>query len=318
MSNIIFPENYIIELSDLNIEMMKYYSQQWNLEHMEMGRGKFEGHISAIHTPHIQLGCAYYSKRMICKGDFPDGCVVLMYSGNNVKYNFQNRLINTNEIIILTNGDEIDVITYGEFDAYTIVIEEKLFYQTFYNYFGETPHKIIKDKRFFVKDNMMSFFYKIVDSWKNYLTYKYPTLNDKLLYDKIESEILRQLFSCILLKPLTKQRKKFQTKNVRDFLYEKVEHSIVISEIATELGISESQLHHAFKQEYGLSPKKYLLYLRYNAARKDLYLGHPHTDTVMDIAQKYQFYHMGHFSMEYQKLFGQKPSETLNSKYKEF
>ena len=312
MSNIIFPEGFTIDLPNLNIEMMQHYAKQWSLEHTKMGKGLFEGNISAVHTPRIQLGSAYYSQSFMSKGDFPDGCMVLIYAPNNARYNSQNRTIQTNEIIVLTKGDEIDILTVGEIEIHTLVIEEQLFYQTFYDYFDDTPHKIINDKRFFIKPNMISTFHQTVNLWKTYLTEEYSTLKEKPSYDKIEPEILRQLFSCIISTPLVKKRKKFQTKIVRDLLYENIEQPIDIADITSQLDISESQLHHAFKKEYGITPKKYLQYLRFHAVNKELLLAHTQTSTVNQIAQKYHFLHMGHFSTEYQKLFGQTPSETLN------
>lgn len=311
MSNIIFPANYSIDLFDLNMEMMQYYSKEWNLEHLEMSKGQFRGYISAIHTPRIQLGHAYYSKRVMCKGDFPDGCIVLMFAPNNVRYNFQNRVIDSNEIVLLTNGDEIDILTDGEIEAHTIVIEEQLFFQTFYDYFGDTPDRMIKDKRFFIKPDMLSIFYKTVYSWKTYLTKEYPIFNEKPSYDKIEPEILHQLFSCIISNNLATKRRKFQAKKIRDILHEYIEQDISISDVATQLSIGESQLHNLFKKEYGLTPKRYLLNLRFNAVKNDLQSSHPHLSTVKDLAQMYHFHHMGHFTMEYQKIFAQKPSQTL-------
>lgn len=314
VSNIIFPADYIIDLPELNLEMMQYYAKQWSLEHTNMGKGLFEGNISAVHTPRIQLSSSYFSQSFMSKGDFPDGCIVLLYAPNEARYNFQNRAIQGNEIIVLSKGDEIDILASGEINVGTLVIEEQLFYQTFYDYFRDTPRTSVKDKRFFIKPDMITVFHQTVSVWKTYLTNEFPTLSVKPPYEKIELEILRQLFSCIIPNPLVKKRKKFQTKRVRELLHENIDKSIDISEMATKLDISEGQLHYAFRKDYGLTPKKYLQNLRLNTVRKELLLAHPHTTTVNDITKKYHFYHMGHFSTGYQKLFGQTPSETLHTK----
>jgi hypothetical protein len=62
VSNIIFPANYLIDLSDLNIEMMQFYSRQWSMEHSIMEKGLFKGSISVVHTPRIQLASAFYHR----------------------------------------------------------------------------------------------------------------------------------------------------------------------------------------------------------------------------------------------------------------
>ena len=313
MSNIIFPADYIIDLSDLNIEMMQYYSKQWNMEHTIMEKGLFKGSINVVQTPRIQLASAYYSQSIMTKGDFPDGCIVLAYPKNDVIYNFQNRTVKSNEIIVMSKGDEIDVLTSGEVNMQTIVIEEQLFNQYFYNFFGSTPSTILKDKRFSIKPDMISILEKIVDFWSAYLTNEFPKQTIQPTYNRIESEILQQLFSCLMFTPTTKKRKKFNTKSVRDLLHSNIEQFIDIPDIAKELNISESQLHCVFKKDYGMTPKKYLQNLRLNAIKRELLLADPHAVNISNIAQKYNFFHMSHFSLEYKKLFGQTPSETLNT-----
>ena len=292
MSNIIFPADYILDLSDLNIEMMQYYSKQWSMEHTIMEKGLFKGSISAVHTPRIQLASAYYSQSIMTKGDFPDGCVVLAYPQNDVIYNFQNRTIKSNEIIVMSKGDEIDILTSGELIMQTIVIEEQLFNQSFYNFFGSIPCTMLNDKRFSIKPDMISVLEKIVGLWSDYLINKFPSQTIQPTYNRIESEILHQLFSCLMFTPTTKKRKKFNTKTVRDLLHSNIDQFIDISDITNELTISESQLHYAFKEDYGITPKKYLQHLRFNAIRKELLLAHPHSAKIVDIAQKYNFFHM--------------------------
>ncbi len=314
VSNFIFPSGMIIDLPNLDLEMMQHYSKQWNLEHSKMEKGSFIGNIKAVHTPRIQLASAYYSKSFMSRGDFPKGCIVLIYSPNDVMYSFQNQSILGNEIIVLKSGDVIDILTSGQINVRTIVIEEKLFYQTFYNFFDDTPHEKVDKKRFSIKADMVSVFHQTVHSWSTYLVNDYPALKIKPDYEKIEHEILHQLFNCIQISSSNKKRKKFQTKTVRDLFHENLEKHLDILTISKELNISERQLYYTFKNDYGITPKQYFQYLRFNAIKKELLFGHPHVNTVSGIAKKYNIFHMGHFTAEYKKLFGETPFQTLNSK----
>jgi AraC family ethanolamine operon transcriptional activator len=54
----------------------------------------------------------------------------------------------------------------------------------------------------------------------------------------------------------------------------------------------------------------YLKSLRLSAARRDLKTARRGT-TVAEIATKWGFFRLGHFSGDYRAMFGEKPSETL-------
>jgi AraC family ethanolamine operon transcriptional activator len=49
-----------------------------------------------------------------------------------------------------------------------------------------------------------------------------------------------------------------------------------------------------------------------NAARNDLLRGDVSTAKVVEIASGWGFTHMGQFSADYRRMFGEKPSETLH------
>lgn len=312
MSNIIFPAGFIIDYSDLNMEMMQKYSKKWNLEHAQIEKGLFEANLKAVHTPRIQLARVHYSHGIITRGDFPKGCIVLnSYFSSNGTYNVENRSILPNELIVLSKDDKIDRVTTGHFSGNIITIEEKLFYEAFSTFFGETPDNSLKMKRFYIKDDMIDTFQKTISFWIDYLINIFPNLNIKPEYEKIEYEILSQLFNCITFTSLKDNRKKFQIHTVRDFLHENISNEINLDMISRAFNISESQLHNAFKSTYGISPKKYLQMLRINAVRKELLHADLNQNTISEIALKYSFIHMNNFTAEYKKIFGQTPSQTL-------
>ena len=318
MSDILFPAGLIIDLPRLDMEMMQHYAKMWDVEHTQLGKGVFEGSLLGIHTPRIQMGISHFSHAIMTQGSFPDGGIVLYYSTtealNDSLYNFHNRTISPNEIVILTKSDELDLLTYDAIDLHTIVIDKDLFHKAFYTFFGESSDTPIKNKRLYLKADKIALFHQTHIAWISYLSEEFPKLTNKPEYDKIESEILRQLFSCIFCTSATKKRKKFQIKKVRDMLYENIAKDMDIVMIADELNIGLSQLHQAFKKEYGVTPKKYLHLLRFNAVKKELLLADPHATTVSRIALKYDFLHMGHFSAGYKQLFGETPSQTLHRK----
>jgi AraC family ethanolamine operon transcriptional activator len=84
-----------------------------------------------------------------------------------------------------------------------------------------------------------------------------------------------------------------------------------IVEICAQLSVSERTLQYAFKQDMQLSPVTYLRILRLNKARTTLLSVTPAETTVTHIAMMWGFLHLGKFSQDYRRMFGELPSETL-------
>jgi AraC family ethanolamine operon transcriptional activator len=67
----------------------------------------------------------------------------------------------------------------------------------------------------------------------------------------------------------------------------------------------------AFLEIYGISPMTYLKAQRLHGARYHLQTTNPKTATVVGIATRWGFWHMGYFSHDYKQMFGESPSQTL-------
>jgi AraC-like DNA-binding protein len=77
--------------------------------------------------------------------------------------------------------------------------------------------------------------------------------------------------------------------------------------------VSEQTLQNAFKSLFGFTPKKFLQLLKLNLVHHDLQNAEPKSTTILTVASKWGFRHMGRFSKEYTILFEENPSFTLQS-----
>ena len=84
-----------------------------------------------------------------------------------------------------------------------------------------------------------------------------------------------------------------------------------IQEISDRLGVSSRQLFRAFDAEIGISPAKYLKNYRMTQARLELIEADPAAATVTKVAHAWGFWELGRFAVEYRRLFGESPSQTL-------
>ena len=89
------------------------------------------------------------------------------------------------------------------------------------------------------------------------------------------------------------------------------EEQVSIATICSDEGIPWRTLNRAFRDEFGIGPKTFHTYLRLNRVRFDLAHGST-AQSISDVANRYDFWHMGQFAKDYRSLFGELPSQTLS------
>jgi AraC-like DNA-binding protein len=99
-------------------------------------------------------------------------------------------------------------------------------------------------------------------------------------------------------------------KRAIDYMEAKLGSPIGITDIAEASGIAGRTLFKHFQDYRGISPMRYLRNARFEKARDALRRAQPE-ESVTEIAMAWGFSHMGRFSVEYRKRFGERPSETL-------
>lgn len=99
-------------------------------------------------------------------------------------------------------------------------------------------------------------------------------------------------------------------RQVESYLLHNLDHPITLKELCEHFYATKSPLISAFQEILGMSPLAYLKVLRLHAIRRVLRYADPDT-TIVSVMHKFGFWHAGRFSVDYKKLFGESPSDTL-------
>ncbi|MEB3177953.1 MAG: helix-turn-helix domain-containing protein [Nostocaceae cyanobacterium] len=92
-----------------------------------------------------------------------------------------------------------------------------------------------------------------------------------------------------------------------------LEKPLTLKELATRLGSSSSALSYGFQDLFGMSPMRYLKVRRLNAVRRCLKVSDPESCSIATLANKFGFWSGGHFARDYKTMFGELPSDTLQT-----
>ena len=99
-------------------------------------------------------------------------------------------------------------------------------------------------------------------------------------------------------------------KRAVDYMQAQLGSAITIADIAEASGIAGRTLFKHFQDFHGISPMQYLRNARFAKAREALMRAEPE-ESVTEIAMTWGFSHMGRFSVEYRRRFGESPSDSL-------
>jgi AraC-like DNA-binding protein len=105
------------------------------------------------------------------------------------------------------------------------------------------------------------------------------------------------------------------TLNIVDDMIEHMDGKVDINAFSKKYDISNQTLQNSFRSLFGFSAKQFLILLKLNHVHNDLYNASTTNSTVLSIATKWGFTHMGNFSRYYKKLFEELPSTTLKNSY---
>jgi AraC family ethanolamine operon transcriptional activator len=100
---------------------------------------------------------------------------------------------------------------------------------------------------------------------------------------------------------------------IRDRIFNHMDGNINIKDLAKEYEISEQTLQNSFKSLFGFTPKHFFRILKLNLIHQELQKSSPDQTTVLKVAYKWGFKHMGRFAYYYKELFSENPSQTLKT-----
>ncbi len=100
-------------------------------------------------------------------------------------------------------------------------------------------------------------------------------------------------------------------KRVGEFIDANADRPITIGDLSAHAGVSTRSLFAGFKKYRNTTPMAHLRFVRMQRAHRDMQTPLDKNTTVTEIALNWGFAHLGRFTAEYRRMFGESPSETL-------
>ena len=97
----------------------------------------------------------------------------------------------------------------------------------------------------------------------------------------------------------------------RDYLLANLDQPFSMQALCRATARTERVLQYVFREVYGISPQAWFQVMKLNAIHRELRSKGPREVRITDVAMRWGFTHLGRFSVEYRRLFGERPNDTL-------
>ncbi len=137
---------------------------------------------------------------------------------------------------------------------------------------------------------------------------------DKALLSEIEEKIITSMLDLIAdQEPQAAKCTKgeYVALKIRDQVFKHMDGQLNTVTLSEQHKITTQTLQNSFKSLFGYTPQLLLRLLKLNLVHHELYESNTQESSVLQIAQRWGFSHMGRFSGYYKNLFGENPSVTL-------
>lgn len=286
----------------------------WQQEYDQISRGAFYGRITELSFDGLQVFCEHTSQSLQQKCLVWPNSVWLGIPQIGQEDSRINGLTINPKTIMCRPGDyEFQLSTPKNYDLYGLVVDQSML-MTLANIHGvdlnwreltehgrlSVPDKTLEDVRF--------------------LLGRLLGVQQKETPLRLQQDIVMMALLEVLKeetpKPAATQsyhHRKTVVDCARQFLTEHLDEAVTVTQLCEITNVSRRTLQYSFESILGISPIQYLRISRLNGARRSLVQA-KEGRTISNIAAQWGFWHLSQFAKDYKQLFGEQPSQTLETR----
>jgi AraC family ethanolamine operon transcriptional activator len=291
----------------------------WDTDYRQLGAGDFEAWMEPSICAGMRIGNRYCNRSLSVIGSPPEDCLpVILPLKQGENGIFQGQCFGGDQAAIMSHHSEAAYRSPSEHHLLTVSISVQRFRRAFEAVTGQeaiasvtrtrvldlVPHAQIQMHRCITAAIQLS---------------RSTPLNVSV--DKGLQEIEEHFLATLSLAMAGDTENRFgelgrcnrlnYLNRVRDYIESHLDAPLGLETLARVTGVSSRSICSAFRELLGISPQQYIKARRLAAARQVLLHNCDPDMTVTDVAHQFGLFHLGHFTADYKRQFGELPSKTL-------
>ncbi|RQS06215.1 helix-turn-helix domain-containing protein [Burkholderia sp. Bp9002] len=286
---------------------------QWRYDQLEPGR--FLGRIAEIDLPGVSVFREQLSRSTRQVGTTPPGTMGLTLTWNRSGNMWANGVRMTEGYVGVSAHMEVEFFTASDSDFAYVVVDSGVVDDTL----ARTDTVMAPDIR---GNTAISLRLRDAEpTLRQLFALAHGTLGEapeslqsvtarRLLADQFVMEFIDVVSMPSSIEERHAARRVRMVDRARELMHGRTEEPLSILEVCRHVGVSRRKLNYCFQDVLGTTPLAYMRAIRLNSVRREM-LACARNEGVSDIAVRWGFWHLGRFSTDYKRHFGELPSHTL-------
>lgn len=296
---------------------------RWHQEYDQFSAGVFSGKIAELWLPDLQLFIESTSQALhqTCVA-WPDALWFGIPVSRKDKASIGAAQIPHDSVAIRPGGTEFELWTPVDFDILGIVVQEEAFARYAQDVEHVDGYSLLRQYKVAgVSPQAKESVTQALLNMLHRVEMPQPGHDTASTHRILQDQVLMHLVSLLMTTTAPETRvtttflhRRRIVRKVREYILEHPDENVSIPQLCRLFHVSRRTLQYCFEDVVGMSPVAYLRTVRLNEVRRRLFFGGRYGQ-VTEVAMSWGFRHLSQFSIDYQKLFGVLPSETVRGEY---
>jgi AraC family ethanolamine operon transcriptional activator len=309
------PQPNYLHRESQDFDEQSQFLQGWHQDYSQLSAGHFNGFLTHVHLPQVSLFLEFTNQQLHQQGYLDEEKISIGVPMNSIeKGMFCGSLCEQQAVHIFSGRNGFELVSPANLTIGLIVISRKFLMQ----YLSDDDQERLDQQCQSAKilylsqtkyQNLVRFLRSVFATLKALPGFiQYPTLVQET--QMMALQMVADTLLCDDSAPRTVyyQNQSWQVvTKTRKIVRQRQDDPISVVELCESLAMSHRTLQYHFQRTLEKSPVVYLRTERLNGVRQML----RHANSVTEAATSWGFWHFGHFSQEYKKMFGEAPSTTF-------
>ena len=309
-------------IADIRFENFEEFNEavhSWDFNFHQLTSGRSKTDLLQIGHPDFLISRFFLEQAYDQRGSLPPGVMTfgIPEAGDNEVIT-PGGVAQQGDILCVPSGHELVALTQPHFKAHTVSISEALI-----NEVAEScglqrirPIDYPSQKVLRCDSEKIGVLRKILRSISCSLEQIKKTDGCSAIFRELEFSLIQHLLLMISDSRPTDKLKISKIKHARllralDYIEANTDKPVTVIELAQETGSTVRTLEYIFRDYFNVTPKAFLKSRRMNAVHRELHTELDRKVTIKEIANRWGFWHLSQFAVDYRHFFGELPSETV-------